>query len=226
MIIKENFLLLTKSAKDGGFCVAGWTFDNQGNVKWIRLVENETGKTIYRYKDFFRKRNVGDILDFIEVEYVPVPLSIQSENCLLLNEPRCIHQYYFRDFYSWNPNIINNANLLKPSRNYLTIDEAEQFDKSLMLADIDNLCLYIVEYTDKWGRLCRKTKANFSYKGMEFYNYSVTDQDYFYIKKDLYFGKCKIILSIPEKWFMLENFESPRYYKFIAKIFNPNIYKF
>ncbi len=198
-----NFLVLTKSAKHNEICVAGVDLATNN---FVRLVADSSGKEIKKSAFVVGTREI-QILEIIEVLVRPAPLKIQSENVVLNKINKIISRLDFDKADKIISNIKNNANLLKTQDYAISNAEIHAYNKSLMIAEVENFETEVKTKSD--GKV--KTKANFEFNGKTYTNFSVTDPDYF--TKNVRYNKCKLILSIPEsEW-------NGAYFKFVAKVF-------
>jgi len=196
--------MLTKSYKDGDYCVAGI---NCYNSKWVRLVsenENYCGaideKTLKYYDG-----TVAEPLDIIELyikDHYSIKYRFQKENLLIdKNYPiKKIKSVSLNELISFyppeTPNYLfgNNYNSVY-SENYL-----KYIHSSLMFIKVENL-----KIADK--------KAYFTYNNNKFKYFSVTDP--IYQGENIEMNYAYLVISFPE----IPYWKNARYYKFIAKIF-------
>lgn len=84
LIMKKEILIMTKSAKINGFCVAGIDISNG---RWIRLVsDDKNGEGAVSRNDLtFQNGTQAEIFDLVSVECTPSPTKAQSENNLYDN---------------------------------------------------------------------------------------------------------------------------------------------
>lgn len=196
-----TFLVLTKSAKNSGICVAGI---DMATMNLVRLVSDETGTQILKESFYYNGKEIN-ALDVIDVEVIDSPLRIQIENKIL---KRIIK---YRKHLSENELIsitrhIHNGKLLNN-----TLNTFSKYDDncrgSLMLLVVKNLATSIKSFGEK-----KRTKAIFQYQGTTFENFSVTDFDYF--QEEVYIKHCVIVISMSEKPYKVDGL----YHYFIAKI--------
>lgn len=202
MSYTKDIVVLTKSAKHGGNCVAGIDV-NTG--EWVRPVK--ANGPILNSDMSCSNGYVCEPLDVVRIPFIaPRPNGCQTENeeidtsrtwnylgtCTLGDVLR-IHPA------EDDPDIFGNY------RCTLYEDEKNKLSFSLMLVEVTDLEFYTVEETGK-------TKANFRYNGHRYSNISVTDRDYFGCENS--FECAHLVMSIP-------NETPPGYYyfKFIAKVF-------
>lgn len=170
---KMNVLILTKSAKYGEFCVAGITCN-----KLVRLVADASGKEINK-ENFKANNNEVQVGDEIEIQCTLAPLKIQTENTILNKINKVVKHYDFKEIDKAMSNIINNGDLLKTQDFAISHEEISTYNKSLMIVEVSDFETEITK--NKKGQ--PKTKAKFKCNGIEYANFSVTDQDYFNVPK-------------------------------------------
>lgn len=205
--MKKSFILITRSYKHGGYCVAGFDAETK---KWIRLVssvdpsQNEIPKGIF---DGF-----GD-LDILEIETLGgIPFGCQIENFLLdLNVPpvRRGRLAFFELFAA--PYLSSAFNILGNPLSALTEEEMQRQRGSLGLFQVDSLRFdYYNGDDDKLHY-----RSEFLYRGTAYSGISVTDPVY---RRDEFAGQtiehALLVVSLPAV-----PYPNGKYYKFIAKIF-------
>ena len=205
----KNIIILTKSKKDSGYCVAGIEYET-GN--WIRLVSSsELLKGALT--DFHMQSTNGDIcepLDFVKVEIQEhIPEGCQTENHLIAKGIKWIKL--------GTVTIDEVLKIRRPEKrdkifgsSYSSLLAVDYFKYSLMLVEVSNLRIY---YNDNGSR-----KADFNYNSITYKGMSVTDLDY--CKKNFHqnefnFDQAYIVVSIPKDPYEIDG----KYYKFIAKVF-------
>ncbi len=197
-----RFLVLTKSAKNSGYCVAGIDLDEN---RLIRLVSDMAGNAI-SYRQFTYNEKHIEILSELDIACTPSPLSIQTEN-YILEKINSVNRIYSIDELDNIWETVENANLLKEGTYYVSPYTAQMIHKSLMIAEVCNFRTY----ADINNKNEKRTKARFSYNNQYFYDLSITDREFF--AENIRCSKCKIVLSISEKPY------NNKHYLFIAKIF-------
>ncbi len=197
-----RFLVLTKSAKNHSFCVAGIDLDKN---RLIRLVSDMEGNAI-SYHQFTHKEKPIEILSEIDISCSPAPLSIQTEN-YLLKKINSVNQVYGTDKLDDIWGMVENPNLLNECTYYVSPNVAQRIHRSLMIAEVRN---FIIS-EDLNNKNEKKTKAMFFYNNHYFSNLAITDREFF--NKSFECSRCKIVLSISEKPY------NNKHYIFIAKIF-------
>ena len=204
--MKKDIIVLTCSAKHGGYCVAG--IDTETN-EWIRLVAsdnletNEIPKYFMRYSD----HTVCKPLDVVGVEVIEdLPGDIQPENVLVDLDytpvfkgrvtPEDLEDYISDDAYIYNG--------ISP---YMDERTAIRCGYSLALYKVKNVYLDVFEFE---GRI--KTKLRFTYNGHIYDSMSMTDPAYYGCDSGKICDEGLIVVSIPEDDY------NGNYYKFVSKI--------
>ena len=201
-----ELVILTKSAKRGGFCVAGIDLKTRD---WVRLVseneENDGAITNGQMRDVD-----GSFVKPLDVVRVNVkahaPIGCQSENYIVFsNRPWIrIGRMTFEQVLSIC-STIRSKYIFGNQYKYLNEERVSEFTRSLMLVEVSEFKIYKNEFD--------KIKCSFKYGGYHYSDISMTDPDYYgYDNCDL--GAAHIVVSLPHT-----DFEG-RYYKFVAKIFS------
>lgn len=205
----KDIIILTKSKKDNGYCVAGVEYETG---KWIRLVSiNQLFKGALT--DFDMQLTNGDVcepLDLVRVEiWGAAPKGCQTENYLIARGTKWIKL--------GKKTIEDVLKIHSPSKrdkifgsSYPCLNAVDYFTYSLVLAEVKNLRIY---YNDNGSR-----KAEFTYNNIQYKGISVTDLEY--CRKKMYqnefnYEKAYIVVSIPNEPYDADG----KYYKFIAKVF-------
>lgn len=199
--IITSFLVLSKSAKYGQYCVAGIDIEKR---RLIRLVSTKDGKEIHRNTFRYRGKEV-EVLDVIDVIIESAPLSIQKENMLLKRIVGNRGQKNIRELIELLKKIDNGA-LLTDNYRYTIAEKKNIFKGSLMVIGVKNVHIHEDETLE--GKL--KTRIDFSYNNKKYYGFSVTDPVYF--GQTVKFDSAILLLSVSE------NPYQEKYYKFVAKI--------
>jgi len=210
--VYKNILILTKSYKNGGYCVAGIDLHT---YEWIRLVSNNTVThgAISQTQMICANNHVSIPLDVVSVDILrATPISCQTENHLINPNAEWIFRksIRFEDALDCVP-ISNYAFLYLDNSPYLLPNSIHELDHSLILAKVRNLHISLNEYG--------KSKASFLYNGYMYSNISITDPDYYNITNSITIQDAYIVISLPDEGHTSEFYEGNRYYKFIAKIF-------
>ena len=195
--MKRTIILMTKSYKHSGRCVAGIDYDTK---EWIRLVSDKSGGAVSQY--IFDKYN---ILDLLEVELLShVPIACQLENYTFNSKAikkvgrlplnALLNKQYLSSeklIFGVKKNKISDVNIYN------------ELEKSLTFVEVDNFSIN-----------SQGTKCTFSYNGIPYYNMSLTDPKY---RKEGLDGvklpKALIVVSLPPDDYMGE------YYLFVSSVF-------
>ncbi|MEA4958021.1 hypothetical protein SDC9_37506 [bioreactor metagenome] len=196
---------MTKSYKDGKYCVAGIDYFTS---KWVRLVSNDENYcgAIDNNDLIYEEGSIAEPLDLIKVNVNDSPINyrFQKEN-VLLNQKYAISKIKklslneFINFYSpENHEVIfgNRYGIIDKDSDILN-----EVNSSLVFIKVNNLQIF------------KDNKAIFDHNGSKYYYYSVTDPDYRH--NDLKIPSAYIVVSFPEHYYS----QTKKYYKFIAKIF-------
>lgn len=203
-----DIVILTKSSKQKGFCVAGI---NLLTHEWVRLVSPSQEHDGALSINELCLPN-GYILQPLDIARVPIlkyyPQGCQSENYLIASETPW--EYLGKMALS---DVIKKSNVLHPplifgnKYKYIKSDMIDMFNRSLLLTEVTDLKIYRKEGTTV------RHKCEFKHNGNLYEEISMTDPDYYrYNTYDI--KKAYIVVSLPHK-----DFPEGRYYKFVAKIF-------
>ena len=205
--MERKIVVLAESSKDGGLCVAGVDY-NSG--KWIRLVKKDgepITKGIMQYAD----RTSVKILDCVRLYTIgSAATPIQPENVYLntaINIQR-IKKISLRELLEIH-NLENHRNILG-SNTHVIRANAERVGHSLELVKVNNAVLYRVPGSKGYDKL----KLEFDYSDTHYYNMSVTDPDYYYVKDGTNLGDAILVISLANN-----NYKDYGYFKLVAKIF-------
>lgn len=206
--ITIELVVLTKSSKHKGYCVAGIEC-NTG--KWIRLVsaDKETDGALTDEDCTYENGSQMEVLDVISVIiscHYPTPK--QPENFLI------DRNYYIEKMGKYGIAQVyglflkNTCRFILGNAKEYLMDADFPIDHSLELVLVTD---FVTEYrTNRTGQ--RKLKADFNYRGVRYTNISVTDPD-------LYNNSCKLESAILVLSVANRPVESGKYYKFLAKCF-------
>lgn len=230
-----QLLVLTKSEKHNGFCVAGLPIQKyrmrNGRLNWIRLIGNNEHFELKSRDITYSDGSLCKPLDVIEVDAVRmchgVKLNglhypdelyyIQPENYLVRSIFRKIRVMDINKLFGAGHEICEEpATIFGNEARYLTPDQAMVNNCSLVMIKTQKVIMYKRNTEDRHFSAC------FSYNGKEYRNITVTDPDYLPRNdKDtaVLRGDTYIILSLGERYINRYTNE-PGHYKLIAKIFN------
>ncbi len=205
--MKQLLILITRSYKYGGYCVAGLDVKTK---QWIRLVSsgdpagNEIPKSIFEpFND----------LDILEVETSKrAPSGCQTENYVLDPAVPPVRRGRLVRYELLSPSyLFHSPNLFGNTRSYLSETEIAGQKLSIGLFKVEALCFNYALGDD--GKM--HYRADFTYRSARYSGLSVTDPVY---RKDEFAGQtvghALLAVSLPAI-----PYSNGRYYKFIAKIF-------
>ncbi|MEI0446565.1 hypothetical protein R4J03_05845 [Brachyspira intermedia] len=198
-----EIIVLTKSFKNGKYCVAGLDINNNS---MIRLGIDETFEiSNYELKDKNKIFiNIGDIIKI--TKYKNMPIKNQPENIIIdFNDVEIISNNSDKIINILNSNLTNADYVFVNNNSYLQEYELNN-EYSLSIIEVSDMTIYISDYNNK-------TKANFHHKNNKYTNFSVTDPNYFNIKDEIMIKRAYCIASLSNVPY------NGNYYKFIAKIF-------
>lgn len=202
--------ILTMSSKNGGYCVAG--IDTE-NGKWIRLVSDNKdthgalSKEDVRYSDG-RCCKPLDVVRVAVDKYTPI--EHQPENALIDSAKywEKIRTTCIKDVLKIHPVEYHDV-LLGNQYAYITEDGIHKVLNSLILVEVTNFTIFTS--VSPFGQ---RTKANFTYRGTQYSNISVTDPEYYSKPDSWHTEKAILVISLPES-----PYNGKYYNKFIAKVF-------
>lgn len=209
--MEREVIILTRSSKFRGYCVAG-VDSNTG--EWVRFVSNNTqthGALSIR-DIIYEDGSICNPLDVVLVNVVgATPLAHQPENYLIdsrkywrkigerqISDVLCIHPAEVRPYLYGN---------LSP---FVDGEEIDSIGYSLTLIRVSFLT--IIHTTNINNK--PKTKANFVYNGKWYNNMSVTDPDFYSVPNGTRVANAYVVISLPET-----PFPEDCYYKFVAQIY-------
>jgi len=206
-------IILTKSAKDNGYCVAGI---NTESCKFVRLV-SWNGRTDALFSKHIKYANEQEV-QVLDVVNVPIERAVstkrQPEN-VLIKEGIAWDKTGQKTIEEVLELCCNNDREFEPfilgNTNYYLSEKDAAPDCSLVLVKVKNLKIYLNDRD--------KVKADFDYKGIPYQKFSVTDPHYFSEQNRGTISSAYCVISLPDKPFIAEFTEGKRYYKFIATIF-------
>jgi hypothetical protein len=202
-------VILTKSSKNGGYCVAGIDTNTGDWVRFVSCDQASHGALTYAH---LVDRN-GELIVPFDVVIVPIegtaPLAIQPEN-VLIDETRAWEKIGVMtiDEVLQLHGLEHPLNLLGNEYSYITEPRVRTVGYSLTIVQVKDLC---ITHPQPY-----KTKATFFY-GLERYEgIAVTDRDYYNAPDGLSIEKAYLVMSLPDA--PIEGTGNNKYYKFIAKI--------
>lgn len=209
--MKKEIIVLTRSIKHGGFCVAG--IENDGG-SWIRVVSSdvESEGAVSRETLKYTDGTEVAVYDIIEVEVIKaIPTSVQPENWLYdekfpwkkvgksnISDVLKLHGYD-------SPNsVFGNTDVSLPA------DWKFEGKPSLLLLEIPKAHICVKTFQE------RTVSLNFQYNG-DSYNYMrISQKDILTSAREdgLYpIGKKSIVFSLTDRYYY-----TGKYYKIIAQI--------
>lgn len=204
--MKKEIIILTCSAKHGGYCVAGIDIDS---YEWIRLVSSDNLNNNEIPKEFMYYYNSTSCkpLDVVSVEIIKkLPGDIQPENVLVDLGITPVYKYKLAP-HELIKYISNDREIYKSTFPYMDKNTALNCGFSLALYQVKDIFLDVFEYN---GRT--KVKLNFTYNGCMYSGWSMTDPYYYGRRSGKICDNGLIVVSIPEDDY------NGNYYKFVAKI--------
>lgn len=214
--MKKLMVILAKSAKYGNYCVAGIELSTN---KWIRPISHDENiADAVPVEDLTYSDNTeAQILDVVEIDFedTPVQNAIQPENFFYKNSK-------WKKFAHWNLSDFekfcgfdSTDFIFYDTSRRLEIDTINNADKkkSLLILPLENFSVSIVIRNDE-----KKFKANFSYGGINYEDFSVGD----IVLREKFFDKPCGNFFVAEKsvaTLSLTNpFKDNRCYKMIANL--------
>lgn len=200
-------VILTKSSKNGGYCVAGV---DHNNGTWIRLVSSDDASSGALF-DRHMKYEDGSACKILDIARVPIigpeEGTYQKENVLIDEGKRWekIGRLSVGELLNLHP-AEKHRYLLGNAYCYITKDAIGTVGHSLVLVQASNL---VITQSPE-----RKTKADFLYRGTSYRNMSVTDPDYYTVPDKTEIKSAILVMSLPDT-----PVNERYYYKFVAKIF-------
>ena len=203
MSYTRDIVVLTKSAKNGGNCVAGIDIDTGEWVRPVRVPPHPISDIDMRCSN----SHICQPLDVVRIPFIsPCPDGCQTENEQIDPMVKWIH------LDTWNLSDVLNVHpaeyhdtIFGNQRYSLYEYEKDDCDFSLMLIEVENLEFFTSEDN-------RKTKANFIYNNRTYRFMAVTDRA-FYNNENSY-SRAHLVVSLPN-----HVPDGCNYFKFIAKVF-------
>lgn len=204
-----TFIVLTKSSKFSGYCVAGIDYYSG---KWIRLITEDLQlHGAVGAKDFIYENGTEcQILDIIKVTTIGVTNNVlQPENILIdTSKSICfIGKPTIEEVLKIHP-AETKGYILGNQYPYITESRVGQLGYSLILVKVKNILIKQVSNPDKNP----KTKVDFTYRSERYENISVTDYRFYSIADGTLFHEGYLVVSIGTPY-------NNRYYKFVSAIY-------
>lgn len=201
-------LILTKSSKNGGKCVAGVNIKNR---EWVRLVSDDSDTHGAIPNSYLRyiNRAICDVLDVVKVEMIKrTNDELQPENILIdLDTPM---SFIRKGSLQEALELIEETerdDLFGNTYSYVSERKIHDVGYSLTLIKVCNLRINQVEIDGK-----PKTRADFIYNNILYEGVSVTDPCFYNTLDGTIYKEAYIVVSIGTPF-------NERYYKFVASIF-------
>lgn len=199
--------ILTKSSKNRGYCVAGIEIKSG---EWVRLVSSDADSHGALFDRNMQYKN-GGVCQILDVARVPILRSVsgeyQPENVLI--DERIPWEKTGRlsvdELLALHP-VEDHPNLLGNTYPYITKERIGMVGHSLALVMVNDL---VITHPEE-----RKTKAEFTYLGIQYRDMAVTDRDYYRVQNNTCIETAILVVSLPDA-----PISERKYYKFIAKIF-------
>lgn len=202
---KMQVIIMTKSIKYGGLCIAGFECET-GN--WVRLVSNQT---ITNRNFVYGDKSIINILDKIEINILgSAATDIHKEDVYVDLTKPIIKLSAFSLRQALNIHSLENSQYVLGNNKHVIYQNPSYIGHSLEIVKVSNAVLYEVE-----GPHGIKAKLDFSYNGNYYENLSITDPEYFGMQNRTKLGEVIIVVSIPDDEWSKNN----GYFKFVAKIF-------
>lgn len=206
--MKRQVLILAKSYKNKGYCVAGV---DAVTGAWVRLVSNDSGGALDKYGVIGVN---DDLLHILQVEELgPRPLPYHPENILIRDSSARIDsvKYTIADALKLHP-AENYPYLYGNTQPYIDEETIRGIGYSLVLVEVSDLVLtYRSTHNDNI-----KPSASFVYNGKRYQGISVTDPKYDYdpAQREIRHARAHLVVSLPST-----PFPEGCYYKFVAAIY-------
>ena len=203
-----DVVILTKSSKNSGYCVAGIDVNSR---KWVRLVSSDEKShgALFHLNMQYQNQTYCQILDVVRVPVIRNhPIERQPENILIDEKKNWekIKEISIDDVFKMHPPETHSF-LLGNQYSYITEERVDTVDRSLILVEVSDLIVtHPIEDT---------TKASFQYRSTKYKNMSVTDPDFYSTPDRTIIERAALIMSLPDT-----PYNERYYYKFIAKLFS------
>ena len=210
--MQVELVILTKSSKHKGYCVAGVDVKNG---QWIRLVSADESShgALFQRDMKYADKTASQILDVVRVQVVDrYPSANQPEN-VLIAQNHCWEK-------TGSLTIDEVLKIHPPEKHSLIfgnlfpyVIEADIGAIGYSLALVHGKYLHITRKPNPYG-VNEKTKVSFKCGPKWYNNISVTDSDYYDIPDGTKISNAILVISLPDT-----PYPRDEYYKFVAKIF-------
>lgn len=222
--MKKKIILMTKSAKPGGFCVAGIDVTNPQSEtygSWIRVVseaDDNTGAVPFNDVNYSNGQ-AAEILDIVNIDFVRyVPNNAQRENWLYnrdivwekVGTTTLEDVLRIRDTDQYHGNIFGN--------NSYTIMPQQVTGESLTLLKINNVSMLVEP--DRYNAGRKKVRIHFSCGRENYKFFRVGDYNVLHRYGDMECGTYEVqgeyyaVFSLTNVW------EDGKHYKMLAQLFD------
>lgn len=212
--MEKEIIILTKSKKHSGYCIAGI---NYSTGEWIRLISNDkkTEGAVFEKDLIYSDNTKVEIYDIIKVNVIKYsPTIVQSENWLYDDNIKWrkigesnLSEIILKHGYDKPKYIFGNCNQ--------SIDEKDLnlCENSLALINVENAHFYNKTFDNR-----QRIQINFTYNKNNYYYFKITQEnaiEYYKNKTDgSYPIKSKsIVFSLTDKYH-----KTGKYYKVVAQI--------
>lgn len=204
-----RFIVMTESSKFSGKCVAGIDVESG---RWVRLVsdDEETHGAIANSNLYYEDGRRCEVMDIVDAPIIrEYGDDIQPENILLDTSKRInyVGKASLEMVLSLHPAEMR-GDILGNKYSYISEQKVDTVGYSLSLIKVQNL--EIVQVENPNGK--PKTKANFTYQGIEYSQMSVTDSRFYSTENGTIYDRAILVVSIGTPY-------NGRYYKFVSGIY-------
>ena len=213
--MEREIIILAKSSKHGGYCVAGI---DTSTGKWIRPISNnaENEGAVPAVDLTYEDKTQVQVFDKVKIKFSKhIPSKAQPEN------------YEYDDSVYWKKtgestlqSIIKDRGYDKPDKIFynndrVVADSEVGGEPSLLLVNIEDSEIFIKTFSDN-----RKLQFNFNYNGIEYKFFQISDKEIGKQYSDYSDGAYKlkrnlaVVFSLTDKYQM-----TGKYYKMVAQMF-------
>lgn len=211
--MKKTVLILTKSAKTGGYCVAGIDVNTK---QWVRLVTDneEVHKSLTDDNMVCSNGKICDKLDVVEVDFIRnAPSPHQPENELINQTVPFRYLYSYRSIEQ----ALRHLNITPANPQYIYGNSSRRISGAEINSCRYSLCLVKVHDLEIQNSAAngKRNKVGFGYQNSIYDQLSMTDRDYYFRSSPDSISEAYIVVSIPTVPFEFDN----HYYKFVSAIY-------
>ena len=209
--MSKTVIVLTKSSKYGGYCVAGLDYQTG---EWIRLVSDDEEKhgTLSDADIQYEDGSSCEPCDLVKVEVIAAcPLKNQPENVLIDKGYywKYVRKCSIQEIIGLHPPGTTGS-IFGDTHYYVTDDHIDDIGCSLVYVRVNDLV--ISQVVNSNGK--PKTKAAFTYCRRYYQNMAVTDPMYYRVPDQTSIKHAIIVVSLPDS-----PYPPGQYYKFVAQIY-------